>query len=183
MSWISSSPRTPFPAFDQRPRDNSTDSCLQDSLPINPEGAWQGEGTHKKLPLGTFNDGAFCGPCLVLQSNPRRHPLRPMARERQSPGQLAGHRSPPQRSVNVGRLAPVPSPISAPSIMAAGISVTGAHQGMFAPYASRRGALEPHPLADKVALDLLPQRAILFLFSSAGTFALRIRLDLPPPPL
>jgi hypothetical protein len=66
-----------------------------------------------------------------------------MARERRSPGQLAGHRSPPQRSVNVGRLAPVPSPISAPSIMAAGISATGPHQVMLAPYASRRGRWKP----------------------------------------
>ena len=49
----------------------------------------------------------------------------------------------------VERLAPVPFPISAPSVMAAGISVTGPHQGILAPFAGRRGALEPHPLADQ----------------------------------
>jgi hypothetical protein len=49
----------------------------------------------------------------------------------------------------VERLASVPFPISAPSVMAAGISVTGSDQGILAPFAGRRGALEPHPLADQ----------------------------------
>ena len=39
-----------------------------------------------------------------------------------------------------------------------------------------------HPRAGAFSIALLPRRAILFLFSSARTFAIRFRLDSPPPP-